>query len=156
MACRGSGLAVGHDWGMGRLLLVEGTPGSGKTSTVRWAARWLARGGARVAAHCEGDRQPADLAWQWWLSPGEFEALCRRYPGAESELRRCAWVGAVGMAVAYTKVDVDRCGGHWPEVERDVAGREPVRWRHRPVGYLLGKPAPLDQFRAAVTAAGQH
>jgi hypothetical protein len=75
--------------------------------------------------YCEGDPQPADLAWQWWLAPAEFEAVCRAHPGAEAELRRCAWVGAAGVAVAYTKVDVDRCGGQWPEVEAAMAGREP-------------------------------
>ena len=104
---------------------MEGIPGSGKTTTARSAARWLARAGARVAVYCEGDPQPADLAWQWWLTPAEFEAVCRAHPGAEAELRRCAWVGAAGVAVAYTKVDVDRCGGQWPEVQAAMQGREP-------------------------------
>ena len=116
---------MGHDGGVGRLLLVEGIPGSGKTTTARSAARWLAGAGARVAVYCEGDPQPADLAWQWWLPPEEFEAVCRLHPGAEAEMRRCAWVGAAGVAVAYTKVDADRCGGLWPEVQAAMQGREP-------------------------------
>ena len=116
---------MGHDVCVGRLLLVEGVPGSGKTTTARSASRWLAGAGDRVEVYCEGDPQPADLAWQWWLAPTEFEAVCRAHPGAEAELRRCAWVGAAGVAVAYTKIDVDRCGGQWPEVQAAMAGREP-------------------------------
>jgi len=119
------GSIVGHDGCVGRLLLVEGPPGSGKTTTARSAARRLAQAGASVALYCEGDPQPGDLAWQWWLAPAEFEAVCRAHPGAEAELRRCAWVGAAGVAVAYTKVDAERCGGQWPEVEAAMRGREP-------------------------------
>ena len=116
---------MSHDGCVGRLLLVEGIPGSGKTTTAQSAARWLERAGVRVEVHCEGDPQPADLAWQWWLTPAEFEAVCRAHPGAEAELRRCAWVGAAGIAVAYTKVDEDRCLGQWPEVQAAMQGREP-------------------------------
>jgi hypothetical protein len=116
---------MGHDVCVGRLLLVEGSPGSGKTTTARSASRWLAAAGARVRVYYEGDPQPADLAWQWWLAPTEFEAVCQTHPGAEAELRRCAWIGTAGVAVAYTKVDVDRCGGQWPEVEAAMQGREP-------------------------------
>jgi len=116
---------MGHDGCVGRLLLVEGIPGSGKTTAARLAARWLAGSDVRVAVYCEGDPQPADLAWQWWLAPVEFEAVCGAHPGAEAELRRCAWVGAAGVAVAYTKVEADRCGGQWPEVEAAMQGREP-------------------------------
>ncbi len=126
---------------MGRLLLVEGIPGAGKTTTARSAGRWLARTHARVAVYCEGDPQPADLAWQWWLPPTEFETVCREYPGAEAELRRCAWVGAAGVAVAYTKVDVDRCGGQWTEVEATMQGREP-----------FNGTIPADTFMDILTA----
>lgn len=110
---------------MGRLLLVEGIPGSGKSTAARVAARALSRAGARVAVHCEGDPQPADLAWQWWMTAAEFEALCRQHPDAEAELRRCAWIGAAGVALAHTKVDASRCGGQWPHVESAMSGREP-------------------------------
>ena len=118
-------LPTGHDGCVGRLLLIEGIPGSGKTTTARSAAARLARADARVAVYCEGDPQPADLAWQWWLAPAEFEAVCQAHAGAQAELRRYAWVGAAGVAVAYTKVDAARCGGQWPEVQAAMPGREP-------------------------------
>jgi hypothetical protein len=131
---------------VGRVLLVEGIPGSGKSTTARSAARWLARAGARVAVYCEGDPQPADLAWQWWLAPEEFEAACHAHPGAEAEMRRCAWVGAAGVAVAYTGVDPDRCGGQWPEVEAAMQGREPFNGSIPPAAFMNILTARWTEF----------
>ena len=145
---------MGHDGGVGRLLLVEGIPGSGKTTTARSTARWLAGAGARVTVYCEGDPQPADLAWQWWLPPAEFEAVCRLHPSAEAELRRCAWVGAAGVAVAYTKVDADRCAGQWPEVQAAMQGREPFNGTIPAVTFVDILAARWAEFGASEGSAG--
>ena len=144
---------MGHDGGVGRLLLVEGIPGSGKTTTARSAARWLAGAGARVAVYCEGDPQPADLAWQWWLRPEEFEAVCRLHSDAEAEMRRCSWVGAAGVAVAYTKVDADRCGGQWPEVLAAMQGREPFNGTIPAVTFVDMLAARWAEFGASEVSA---
>ena len=131
-------------------------PGSGKTTTVRRAARWLAGAGARVAEYYEGDSQPADLAWQWWLAPAEFEAVCRAHPGAVAELRRCAWVGAAGVAVAYTKVDAARCDGQWADVQAAMQGREPFSGSVPPATFidiLTSRWAELGQSAGAPDAA---
>jgi hypothetical protein len=114
---------------VGRLLLVEGIPGSGKTTAAGSAAHWLAAEGLRVALFREGDPHPVDLAWQWWLDAAEFDELCRRHPGAAAELRRCAWIGVAGVSVAHTRVDVGLCGGEWSRVEAAMIGREPFGGR---------------------------
>ena len=145
---------MGHDARVGRLVLIEGMPGSGKTQTARRAARWLEQAGARVALYCEGDPQPADLAWQWWLTPAEFEAACRRHRGAEAELRRCAWVGEAGVAVAYTKVDADRCGGQWAALEAEMAGREPFNGTVPPTTFIDILAARWAEFGASHGAPG--
>ncbi len=145
---------MGHDARVGRLVLIEGMPGSGKTQTARRAARWLEQAGARVALYCEGDPQPADLAWQWRLTPAEFEAACRRHRGAEAELRRCAWVGEAGVAVAYTKVDADRCGGQWAALEAEMAGREPFNGTVPPTTFIDILAARWAEFGASHGAPG--
>ena len=116
---------MGHDGCVRRLLLIEGIPGSGKTTTAGTAARWLERRGVHVSLFREGDPHPVDLAWQWWLAPAQFADLCREHPGAAAELRRCAWIGTAGVSIAYTRVDPGRCGGQWPGVAAAMTGREP-------------------------------
>lgn len=137
---------------MARLLLVEGIPGSGKTTTARWAQRSLAARGLRVALYCEGDPQPADLAWQWWFSPAEFEAACQRFPSAGAELRRCAWAGRAGVAVAYTKVDPERCAGQWADVEAEMADREPYNGMLPPAAFVDLLTARWAEFGASASS----
>jgi hypothetical protein len=135
-----------------RLLLVEGVPGSGKTSAVEAAAQWLSAQGTQVTAFREGDPHPVDLAWQWWLTDAEFEAVCRDHPGAAAELRRCAWVGPSGVAVAYTKVDPAACGGQWPDVEAALQDREPFQGRLSSEGFVDALAARWRDFGYAVGA----
>jgi hypothetical protein len=55
--------------------------------------------------------------------------------------------------VAYTKVDVDRCGGHWPEVERTMAGREPFNGSVPATEFLAMLIARWTEFGATYEAA---
>lgn len=110
---------------MSRLVLIEGIPGAGKTTSARRLADLLRAAGQRCVLFLEGDPQPADLAWQWWLSHPEFEMLLHRWPEAADTLRACSWHGRAGVSVAYTKLDRDRLGPRWTEVERSTADREP-------------------------------
>jgi hypothetical protein len=108
-----------------RLLLVEGIPGAGKTTTARLLADLLRERGHPCVLFLEGDPQPADLCWQWWLSHEEFDAMLRQWPDAADTLRAHSWLGRAGVSVAYTKLDRGRFGSGWAEVERSTADREP-------------------------------
>ena len=110
---------------MSRLLLVEGIPGAGKSTTARRLAELLRQRGQRCALFLEGDPQPADLAWQWWLTTDEFAGLLRRWPQAADTLRDSAWQGRAGVSVAYARLDRERFGSGWAELERLMEGREP-------------------------------
>lgn len=117
------------DGRMHRLVVVEGIPGSGKTTAAAGIADRLRQRGLRVALHQEGDRQPVDLAWQWWLTTDEYRAVLAAYPGAAAELARCAWTGRCGVSVAYTAIDPQACGGQWPQLSARLADREPYGGR---------------------------
>jgi len=110
---------------MSRLLLVEGIPGSGKTRTAQALSRLLAERGQATVAYLEGQAQPADLAWQWWLTPVEFQGLLARFPHARDEVERNAWRGLRGVSLAYNAVDRGRVGPSWSLVEQELAGHEP-------------------------------
>lgn len=149
---------------MSRLVLVEGIPGSGKSTTAERLGQILAAGGARVTTYLEGEPQPTDLAWQWWLPGQEFEQLCRRYPEAAAELRRCAWSGPAGTAIAYTKLDraaFRRPGGTAPEgsardaglvldrLHEELGEREPFNGRITPEAFVALNVRRWTEFARA-------
>ena len=64
-----------------RLVLIEGIPGSGKTSTARFVCDWLEERGARTALFLEGDwDHPADYESVACLTGAEVAALRAQFP----------------------------------------------------------------------------
>jgi hypothetical protein len=64
-----------------KLILVEGIPGSGKTTTARLASDWLEQHGHRPALFLEGDwTHPADYESVACLEEGEYAGLQARFP----------------------------------------------------------------------------
>jgi len=65
-----------------KLILVEGIPGSGKTTTARFVCDWLEAHGRRPALFLEGDWQhPADFESVACLDERAYAALLDRFPG---------------------------------------------------------------------------
>ncbi|HEX6888092.1 MAG TPA: hypothetical protein VF143_08295, partial [Candidatus Nanopelagicales bacterium] len=112
-----------------RLVLVEGIPGAGKTTTATRLAALLRDRAVPAVVHLEGQPNPADLAWQWWLPGEEFAQVLASHPQAADELRRCAWVGSTGVAIAYTQVDPAAAGPTWPALAAQLADHEPFDGR---------------------------
>jgi hypothetical protein len=121
---------------MHRLILVEGIPGAGKTTTARALAALLADRGVPAVAHLEGQPNPVDLAWHWWLPGDAFEQVLAAHPQAAAELRRCAWVGRTGVALAYTQVDPALAGPTWPALAAELADHEPFEGRLAPEAFV--------------------
>ena len=70
-----------------RLILVEGIPGSGKTSTARFVRDWLEQHGQRTSLFLEGDwRHPADFESMACLDEGEYAELQNQFPEQTSFL----------------------------------------------------------------------
>jgi hypothetical protein len=70
-----------------RLILVEGIPGSGKTSTARFVRDWLEQHGQRTSLFLEGDwRHPADFESVACLDEREYAELRNQFPEQTSFL----------------------------------------------------------------------
>lgn len=64
-----------------KLILVEGLPGSGKTTTALFVADWLAQKGVDTAVYLEGDlNHPADFESVACLESREYAALKGQFP----------------------------------------------------------------------------
>jgi hypothetical protein len=87
-------------------------------------------------AHLEGQPNPVDLAWHWWLPGDAFARALAAHPQAAPELRRCAWVGRTGVAVAYTQVDAAAAGPSWPALAAQLADHEPFDGRLAPDAFV--------------------
>ena len=56
-----------------RLILVEGIPGSGKTTTAKKLKESLISQGKEVILYEEGESHPADMAWNAYLNEEEYD-----------------------------------------------------------------------------------
>lgn len=62
-----------------KLILVEGIPGAGKTTTARKIKEELESQGKKVNLYEEGMSHPADMAWQAYLSESEFNQFVEKW-----------------------------------------------------------------------------
>jgi hypothetical protein len=68
-----------------RLILIEGIPGSGKTTTARFVNDWLQENGRSPALFLEGDwNHPADYESVARLNADEYVRLVSEYPDQEN------------------------------------------------------------------------
>ncbi|WP_419874653.1 hypothetical protein [Candidatus Pristimantibacillus sp. PTI5] len=88
-----------------KLILVEGLPGSGKTSTARYVKKLLDERHIPNQLFLEGDLEhPADYEAAAYLTEAQFEDLLQRYKDQESLLRRYSEAGAGGIMLYYGKL----------------------------------------------------
>lgn len=89
---------------MNRLYIVEGIPGSGKTTYAKRLAASLRFRGEDVDLYVEGDLHPADMAWCALLSAQEYEAVCEENPALKPEIEENASAWNDRKIVAYTRI----------------------------------------------------
>lgn len=87
-----------------RLILVEGIPGSGKTTLSNKIKQDLESKGKKVILYNEGDLHPADLAWHAYIPLIEFEAIIKENPEYKETLIKHSQFEDNYVLVAYTKL----------------------------------------------------
>lgn len=90
-----------------KLILVEGIPGSGKTTFAKRIAEFYRAKGRAVSLCLEGDSHPADLSWCALIPAAELEAALAPYPELREEIDRNLRLEGDFAILAYTKVITD-------------------------------------------------
>jgi hypothetical protein len=91
-----------------RLILVEGIPGSGKTTISKKIKKHLTDRGLDVVLYNEGDAHPADMAWNALLSKEEYNKIIEEYKGSEQIIRENSIFEENYVILAYTKLGFHR------------------------------------------------
>ena len=93
---------------MTQLIIVEGIPGSGKTSVAQFIAAWLAARGFEHALYLEGDwKHPADFESVAGLSADQYEELSARFPQQAALLDQQVTVRGSDYFLSYRQIEYE-------------------------------------------------
>lgn len=87
-----------------RLILIEGIPGSGKTTISYKVKEYLEAKGKAVRLYREGDAHPADLAWSAYIELDNYQSLLEKYPELADSIKQQTQIEENHAIVAYTKI----------------------------------------------------
>ncbi len=93
---------------MHRLNLIEGIPGSGKTTMSKLLYEALKSEGIKVEHFSEGDVHPADLSWQSILEVDTFEKLLLKYEAYKEILLKHSLIENGLVFTAYTQLGLEQ------------------------------------------------
>ena len=93
-----------------RLLMVEGIPGSGKTTLSERLVKHIQDQGIRARLHREWEPHPADMAWNARLTDAEYQSLLAAHPALADAMRAHATKDGDHVLVAYTRFDLGTAG----------------------------------------------
>lgn len=89
---------------MHRLILIEGIPGSGKTTVAKEVHNLMTKKGLEVMQFSEGDLHPADLAWCALYDHKAYDDLLKAYPQHLKRLKEHTAKHEHFNVIAYTKL----------------------------------------------------
>ena len=128
-----------------KLILIEGIPGSGKTSAARFICNWLESHGRRPRLFLEGDWQhPADFESVACLDDAEYARLRAQFPALVLIALNCIWVSLVFGVLATRYRDISPLLGSLVQL---LFFMTPIIWRLGPeVGNKVGSRARLVEL----------
>jgi len=89
-----------------RLILVEGIPGSGKSTIANKIKRYLEEQGIHVRLYSEGDSHPADLAWNSYIPIADYQQILKSNEKHKRTIEEHTRIEDDYAIVAYTKLDM--------------------------------------------------
>jgi hypothetical protein len=98
-----------------KLILVEGLPGSGKTTMAQFVRDELAQHGRAPQPYLEGNLDhPADFESVAWLNGTDYADLLQQFPECRERLAAAAEVRGNERLIGYRKL-AQQPGAAWPE-----------------------------------------
>ncbi len=99
-----------------KLIIIEGIPGSGKTTFAHKTAQYLHQRGDVVNLYPEGPGHPADLGWSACVPIAQYDELLERYAALGDDVIRNTSTEGEYAVVAYNCVK-DAPDGFYAEME---------------------------------------
>jgi len=89
---------------MTKLILIEGIPGSGKTTIAQKVAERYRYQGRTANLYLEGSAHPADLGWNACVPIVQYDRILEKYPALRDEIEKNAHIENEYAIIAYTLV----------------------------------------------------
>jgi hypothetical protein len=86
-----------------KLILIEGIPGSGKSTIAQKTGEYLSARGIKTKVYTEGQLHPVDLAWCAYIPFAHFESIMSLYPQYGETLRGKMRIENKHVIIAYTQ-----------------------------------------------------
>ena len=90
-----------------KLILIEGIPGSGKTTFARKIAVWYQNRGTMTNLYIEGQSHPADLGWNACVPVIEYDGILQKYGLLRDEIKFNTVFEGDTAIIAYTQIRTD-------------------------------------------------
>ena len=89
-----------------KLILVEGIPGSGKSTIAKKIGEYLSAKDTKTNVYTEGQLHPVDLAWCAYFPVADFNHIISLYPQYQNVLKRNMRSENSHVIVAYTQLPI--------------------------------------------------
>jgi hypothetical protein len=89
-----------------KLILIEGIPGSGKSTLSRKIAEYMSAA-RKTHLYEEGEGHPADLAWCACIPVEQLDSIMKKYPDYESRMREYMYIEDGYAVVPYIQFPIE-------------------------------------------------